>query len=104
MGVQRKSIKQALEQLEIIGNDIFGRRATVKDVLKAVVRPYVDAWMDARTDIARFGADMMHKYTLAGLEKTLEDIVSCGPDAGTEHLELTTKETPFRSDPNKCRA
>ena len=103
LGRMRVSVDEALEQLDILGNEVFGKRSAVKEVPRAMIQPYVGAWKDAVTDISLFGADMMHEYTLNTLEKALENIIGDHEDTGTNHLCLDMKEQSFRSDSKKCR-
>ena len=97
------SINEALEQLDILGNEVFGKRSAVKEVPRAMIQPYVGAWKGAVADISLFGADMMHEYTLNTLEKALESIIGDHKDIGTNHLCPDVKEHSFRSDSKKCR-
>jgi hypothetical protein len=103
LGCMHISIDEALEQLDILGNEVFGKRSAVKEVPRAIVQPYVGAWKGAVADISQFGADMMHEYTLNTLDKALENIIGDHKDISTKHLCLDVKEQPFRSDPKKCR-
>ncbi|OCL09668.1 hypothetical protein AOQ84DRAFT_353922 [Glonium stellatum] len=103
LGRMHISINETLEQLDVLGNEVFGKRSAVKEVPRAIVQPYVGAWKDAVTDVSQFGADMTHEYTLNTLEKALENIIGDHKDITTSHLCLDMKEEPFRGDPKKCR-
>src|ERR1700722_5450418 len=70
LGRMHVSINEALKQLDILGNEVFGKWSAVKEVPRAMTQPYVGV-----TDISLFGADMIHEHTLNALEKALENII-----------------------------
>jgi len=98
LGRMHVSINEALEQLDILGNEVFGKWSGAKEVPRAMIQPYVGV-----ADVSLFGADMMHEYALNTLEKALENILGDYKDIGMNHLCLDVKEQSFRSDSKKCR-
>ena len=98
LGRMHVSINEALEQLDILGNEVFGKWSAAKEVPRIMTQPYVGV-----TDISLFGTDMMHEYALNTLEKALENIIGDYKDIGVNHLCLDVKEQSFRSDSKKCR-